>query len=128
MVRSVLAVAAGFFATAVLSLAADLVFRAVAPQAFGGGARSSGVLLAILAYTGIFGATGGYITARIAIQRPLAHALALGVIALLVNGAVAVAARGTVPVWYQVATLLIIIPAALLGGALRARSTKTDQP
>jgi hypothetical protein len=120
-VRSILAVGAGFFATAILSLGGDLAFRALAPDAFDsvGRARSAGSLIIVLAYVALSGFIGAYLTARLAVQRPVAHAVALGLIALAINAVVTFFAWDTAPAWYHAATLLLIVPVAFLAGTLR---------
>jgi peptidoglycan/LPS O-acetylase OafA/YrhL len=115
------AVAAGFFTTAVLSLGGDLAFRAMSPAAFAanGQARDIGVLIFVLAYTAAFGIAGGYVAARFADRRPVAHALALGIVALIISTVITIFAWSTRPAWYHIMALLLVLPAALLGGKLR---------
>jgi hypothetical protein len=121
IVRSIVAVGAGFFATSMLSLGGDAAFRAVAPQAFDahGYAREGGNLLVVLAYVGVFECAGGYITARLAIRQPLGHAFVLGVVVLVPSLVVSVLTWNTTPKWYQIAALALIVPMSLLGGKLR---------
>jgi hypothetical protein len=121
VIRSIFAIAAGFFATAVLSLGGDLTLRAAMPQAFDvhGQAGSPNVLLLILLYVGIFGAAGGYITAHFAPRRPVAHALILGTVSLVISAIVTISAWGAAPAWYHLAALLLIVPVAFAGGKLR---------
>lgn len=120
-VRSIFAVAAGFFTTAILSLGGDIVFRNVAPTAFDTNGRptSAGGLMVMLAYTALFGFVGGYVTARIAIRRPMAHALAVGCLALVFGIATAIIAWSTAPAWYHLTTLVLTVPVAVAGGKLR---------
>jgi len=120
-VRSILAVGAGFFATAVLSLGGDLAFRALSPQAFdaSGRAHDAHVLLIVLAYVAIFSFVGGYITGWLAQRRPVAHALVLGIVELAISAAAAIAAWDTAPAWYHVTALLLLVPVTVLGARVR---------
>lgn len=119
-VRSAVAIAAGFFADAVLPLVGDAAFRALAPEAFDdrGFVRDGANLLVVLAYLAIFECVGGFITARLAIRSPLKHALALGILVLALSLALTVFTWGSAPAWYQIAALAIIVPMSLAGGKL----------
>lgn len=125
LVRSVVAVAAGFFASTVMSLGADLAFRRMSPDSFDaeGQASSDGTLFVIMGYEVLFAAVAGYVTARLAIRKPLAHALIMGAVVLVGRIPTAILSWSTVPVWFHLGVLLLIVPAALLGakvGAMRA--------
>ena len=73
------------------------------------------------AYGAAFAAAGGYLAARLAPRRPLAHAAILA--ALLAAGALAAIAaeRSAGSIWSQLLVLLLMAPAALGGGYLRVR-------
>jgi hypothetical protein len=84
MLRSILAVAAGFVVIAVTgNLANFLVFRLVDPVTRM--QNSSGFLLLNVAYGFIFSALGGYVAAILAQRHPIAHASLLGGIELLLS-------------------------------------------
>jgi len=121
MVRSVFAVAAGFFASAVLSTAGDLVLRAARPQVFDphGRTQDPATLLVMLGYLALFSVAGGYIAATIAERRPMAHALVVGLISFGGNVIVSFATWNAAPAWYHTTVLLAVVPMALLGGSLR---------
>jgi hypothetical protein len=128
LVRSVVAVAAGFFASTVMSLGADLAFRRISPASFDaeGQATGGGTLLAIMGYEVLFAAVAGYVTARLAIRKPIAHALIMAAVVLVGRVPTAILSWNAVPVWFHLGVLLLIVPAALLGaklGELRARVT-----
>jgi predicted MFS family arabinose efflux permease len=120
-VRSLFAVAAGFAGTNILSLLADSAFRSLVPHAFdarGQSLDSSGLLLTLLG-TGVCGAIGGYITARIATRQHVVHAAALGIVTLVFGVAASILTWSRAPAWFHLATLAVIVPAALLGGVIR---------
>jgi hypothetical protein len=105
VVRSIVAVAAGFFAVMVLSAAADVFFKS-APL----GAR--------MAYEAAFAFAAGYVTARIAIRKPFTHVMAMAVLVLAGRAFIAVASWDVFPLWFNVGVLALIIPVALLGAKL----------
>jgi len=130
VVRSIVAVGAGFFATAVLSLGGDLLLRFARPEAFDaeGRPQGNGVLLVVLLYVALFGTLGGYITARLAQRRFMAHALVLGLISLALTLVGTALAWSAAPAWYHVCAVLLVVPAALLGAKIhQLRVTQPPQ-
>jgi hypothetical protein len=122
-------VLAGFFASTVMSLAADILFRRLSPASFNaeGQAIGDGALFAMMGYEALFAAIAGYTTARIAIRRPFAHAVIMGALVLLGRVPTAFVTWDTAPPWFHLGVLLFIIPAALSGAkvcALRASAIK----
>ena len=105
-VRSVVAVGAGFFAIQMLSLGGQKVL----------GAGSLPMTLALWAVCDVI---GGYITAHLAVIRPVKHAAVLGAFTLVLSLVLALLAWGTSIPGAQIAALLLIVPLATLGGKLR---------
>jgi hypothetical protein len=115
VVRSIVAVAAGFFAVMVLGAAADIVL-----------AQASPTLFVKLAYETLFALLAGYITARIAVRKPFVHVLAMAIVVLIGRAVIATATWDVLPTWFNIGVLVLIIPAALIGAKLselRNRST-----
>ncbi len=123
ILRSVLAIVAGFVAIAVLALGADAVMLRALPQLFGPEGRSehTGLLLAMIVYSAGFAAAGAWLTARLAPNRPLRHALILGALGLVLAVPVTIRHWHTAPAWFHVATLALTMPAAWIGGAMVKR-------
>lgn len=73
-----------------------------------------------LAYRCVFSVLGCYFTARLAPRAPMAHALALGGIGVLLSGAGYFATRGMDlgPSWYPLSLVASSLPCAWLGGML----------
>jgi hypothetical protein len=121
--RSVGAVAAGLFANAILAAVADqiLVWFGVFPP-WGQITYEPVPYVLALTYRTVFGVAGAYITARLAARSPMRHALALGVVGLVLSlaGIVAAVVKDVGPVWYPVVLLVITMPAAWLGGRIHA--------
>jgi hypothetical protein len=106
-VRSVVAVGAGFFATQILTLGADIALENQASVAVK------------VAYTAVLACLAGYITARIAIRRPVLHAFILSLILLVLNAVIAMITWDTASSRYHTLTLLLTMPITVLGGKLR---------
>ena len=121
MLRSIAAIMLGFVFIGALAFGADAVLRAVMPSAFSPSGRvdSVPVLLLMQAYVIAFAVTGCYLAARLAPNRPLRHALILGLLGLAFNVAGTVQMWHTAPAWYHILALSLVMPAAWLGGRLR---------
>ena len=122
-VRSIGAVLAGVLAVIIISLGTDVVLHAtgIYPPWFQPMAEALWVLA--LAYRIVYGVAGGYIAARLAPNRPMAHALALGVVglALSIAGVAANWNKGPEygPRWFSLALIATALPCAWIGGKLR---------
>ena len=122
---SVGAVVAGFILTALASTAADAVMHAAgifprAPQSM-----SDSLFALAAAYRALFTVAGGYVTARLAPDRPMRHVWILAGIGL-VAGLAGVVAYYTIggaelgPAWYAISIPVEAIPCVWLGGRLAA--------
>jgi hypothetical protein len=121
--RSIAAVLAGVVAGIILTIGTDIVFHAVGVFPPLGQWTPSGPLALATAYRTLYGALSSYIMARLAPERPMAHALIGGMITLLVSiaGAIATWNRGLGPHWYPVALVVLAMPTAWLGGWFRVK-------
>ncbi len=119
--RSVAAVLLGFVAVVALSLATDEVLHVleVYPP-WGQPMHEPGLCLLALSYRTAYAVAGSYIAARLAPRAPMGHALALGVLGLVVStlGAIATIPMDLGPAWYPIALVLTALPCAWLGGVL----------
>jgi hypothetical protein len=120
--RRIGALLAGLVAVVVLSTVTDMVLHATGVFPPMGQPMSDGLFLLALAYRLVYGVAGSYIAARLAPDRPMQHALALGVVGLVLStaGAVATWGRGPAfgPTWYPLALVITALPTAWLGGIL----------
>lgn len=122
IVRSVAAVIAGLLALMILSVATDSLLHAtgIYPPWFE--PMSGSLWLLAIAYRIVYGVFGGYVTARLAPKRPMMHALALGVVGLILSaiGALATWSGGPEygPKWFSLSLIAIAVPCAWLGGRL----------
>jgi len=78
------------------------------------------------AYRTIYTIAGGYVTARLAPNKPMGHVWTLGVIGLLaaIAGTAATWDKGPEfgPKWYPLALVVLAIPCVWLGGKLAQRA------
>jgi hypothetical protein len=127
--KSIGAVLAGFVAVVVLSLGTDMVLHAIGVFPQWGQPMSDALFVLATAYRTIYCIAGCYIAARLAPDRPMAHALVLGVVGLVIStaGAVATWNKGPEfgPHWYPVVLIVTAIPCAWLGGRLRITQLHT---
>lgn len=131
MTRSIAAIVAGLVWVVVLSVGTDLVLEGVGVvPPMGSPLTPVGAVIAVVQRT-VWGVTGGYLTARLAPRRPMAHALVLGAIGFVAATVGAVATWGGAygPVWYPLALVALAIPQSWLGGQLRvARLSRASGP
>jgi len=127
VLRSIGAVLAGFLTTFILSIATDLVLHAPGVFPPWGQPMSDALFVLATVYRTIHTVAGGYATARLAPGRPMAHALALGVVGLFaaVTGTAATWNKGPEfgPKWYPLALAVLAIPCVLFGGKLAQHAT-----
>lgn len=124
--RSVGAVLAGVLAIILLSTATDVVLHATGVFPPWGQPMSDALFLLATAYRTIYAVAGSYITARLAPRQPMLHALALGVVGLVLTiaGTVATWNAGPAfgPKWYPLALIALAIPSAWAGGKLLGKT------
>lgn len=121
--RSIGALVAGFLVVVVLSLGTDVVLHSTGVFPPWGQPVTDALLLLATAYRTVYAIAGSYVTARLAPDRPMQHALAGGVVGLAVSIAGAVATWNAGPAfgphWYPVALIVSALPCAWAGGKLR---------
>jgi hypothetical protein len=121
--RSIGAVLAGLVAIFAVTTATDVVLHATGVFPPWGQSMSDRLFLLATAYRIVYGVAGTYLTARLAPDRPMRHALWLGFVGLVfsIAGAVATWRLGPEfgPKWYPLAVVAIALPCAWAGGKLR---------
>jgi hypothetical protein len=121
------AVLAGLLFVIITSTATDALLHATGIFPPLGQPMADSLFVLALAYRIIFSIVGGYITARLAPDRSVQHALILGIIGFVLGlaGTAATWNRGPEfgPKWYPLLLALTAIPSTWLGGKLvRERS------
>ena len=123
IIRSIGAVVAGLVTVVALSTGTDFVLEHSVLPEMNTPMASPGLLALALAYRVIYGALGGYVTARLAPARPMTHAMILGVIGtvLALAGVVVMWRFGNH--WYPIALAVLAVPQSWLGARLAMRRT-----
>lgn len=123
VLRSVGAVLTGTVVIVLATTGTDMVFHATSVFPPFGQSMSDGLFWLATAYRVVYDVAGCYITARVAPSRPMLHALAVGVIGVIVTtvGAAVTWNRGPAfgPHWYPLVLIATAMPCAWLGGKLR---------
>jgi hypothetical protein len=127
--RSVWAIVAGVLFIIVVTTLVDIVLHAI--HVYGPMSEPLSDRLAILAtaYRIVISIAGAWLTARLAPARPMAHALILGFVGIVLGliGLVATWNKGMGPHWYPVALVVLALPQCWVGGWLYQRRT-SHQP
>jgi hypothetical protein len=126
--RSILALLAGIVLGIVLSVGTDLGLHAVGLVPSQIERWPNQLLLLATAYRSIYGVIGAYVIARLAPNRPMAHALTAGTLGMLVSivGAAAMWSSTIGQHWYPVALALTAVPTAWIGAKLRLMQLQND--
>jgi surface polysaccharide O-acyltransferase-like enzyme len=131
ILRSIGSVVAGLLFIVVLSLTTDVVMHAtgIYPPWFQ--YMSDSLFVLATAYRSLYSVLGCYLSARLAPNRPMPHALILGVIGLVLSivGALATWNKGREfgPKWYPLALVVLSIPLAWVGGKIREMQLSAKQ-
>jgi hypothetical protein len=118
--RSIWAIVAGFVAVVVLSNGTDVLLSKlgiVPPLAQW---HTDSLFVWATIYRTVYGIIGSYITARLAPQRPMKHAVIGAIIGMVLGTAVAIATwnKDMGPHWYPIALVVVAIPTARIGAKL----------
>src|SRR5712692_8945357 len=120
--RSIGAVIAGILVGALLAIGTDEVLHLTRVFPPWDQPASDALLLLATAYRTIYSVAGSYVTARLAPNRPMLHALVLGVLGLAVSivGTVVTWNKGPAfgPHWYPIALVVLAMPQCWAGGKL----------
>ena len=122
--RSFGALFAGFIVVVVLSIATDIAMHSTGIFPPMGAPMSDALFAVATFYRTVYGIIGSYITARLAPNRPMQHALAGGAFgtAIATVGAVVTWNKGPEfgPHWYPVLLIVLAMPTAWVGGRIYA--------
>ena len=122
LLKSAGAVLAGLVTVVVLSIAVDAIMHATGALPPMGSRMGHGHAALALGYRLVIGVLGGWVTAWLAPQRPIKHALILGLFGLALStlGAAATWNVGPAfgPKWYPLALVATALPCSWLGGKI----------
>ena len=127
ILKSILAVLAGLVFIFVSHSLTDFILESVGvfpPPSEG--LHVTWMLLLALGYRIVLSVVGCYITAKLAPQNPMKHALILGFIGVFLStiGAVIGIRLDMSDTWYPIALILVSLPCAWLGGKLASPNAK----
>ena len=77
------------------------------------------MLILALAYRCVYTIAGGYVTAMMAPNRPMRHAIILGIVGIVAGTIGVVIAWDLSPHWYPIALVITALPCTWLGGKLK---------
>ena len=116
------AVVAGLLVIIVVTTATDVVLHATGVFPPWDQRVPDPLLVLATAYRIVFGVAGGYLTARLAPDKPMAHAVALGIVGIVLSTAGAVATWNAgpqfEPKWYPLVLIVTALPSTWVGGRL----------
>jgi hypothetical protein len=128
---SIGAVIAGAAVSILLEVGTDALMHATGIFPKGAGSMSDALFVLATAYRTIYGVLGAYITARLAPNRPMMHALILGALGTAAAAAGAITMWNKMPAigpkWYALLLIVLELPTAWLGGKLRAMQLPARQ-
>ena len=117
--KSIGAVVAGFFALVILSVIADSILEKAGIMKTDPFVENPvWLIVIIILYRTIFNTFGCYLTARLAPNKPMTHAIILGVIGVVLTVVGLVVAWDIPPRWYPISLIILTLPAAWFGGKM----------
>ncbi|MEO5777298.1 MAG: hypothetical protein ABIQ27_10345 [Flavobacterium sp.] len=131
--KSIGAIAAGFFLTLILTIGLDIllestgIFTSTKEQQIQG-LNTPWFYIIAISYRVIFTIIGGYITAKLAPTKPMKHVLILGIIgtvlALIGNivGQYIPQTKNALPLWFAIALVVTALPSVWIGGRLATKN------
>lgn len=127
ILRRMGAVLAGFFLISLLGFLADTVLQqlGILPIPTEHKFETRHALLALF-YHLLFAVLGGFVTARLAPDHPIAHAITLGILGIVIStlGLIAIIMQDLAPAWYGWSLIVFSIPVTWIGGKLAILSRR----
>ena len=119
--RSAWAIVAGFLVVVILSIGTDFVMEKLGVFPELGKRMSDQLFVLATAYRTIYAILGSYVTARLAPNRPMWHAMVGAVIGMVLGsvGAIVTWNKDLGPHWYSIALVVEGIPCAWIGAKIR---------
>ncbi len=124
LLKSIGAVLAGFIIVIVLSIGTDFALESLGlfPPQTEPEAYTAGMLTIALTYRCVYTMGGGYVTALLAPNRPIRHAILLGLVGIIAGSIGVVMAWNLSPEhWYPISLVITALPCTWLGGKLRTK-------
>ena len=120
--KSVGAVLLGIIVIFITSIGTDMLLEKIGVfPPIGDTTYTRGMLLFALLYRCLYGILGSYITAKVAPQRPMFHALILGSVGVILSTFGTIVGWDLSAHWYPIALIISSLPCAWLGGFLYSK-------
>jgi len=116
--KSIGAVLAGFVFIGITHTGTDKILEGMGVLPRDNLFVGAGLILCVIGYRAVFSLIGCYLTARFAPQNPMKHALALGVVGVVLSTVGAIVGADLGPAWYAWSLVAISLPIAWIGGKL----------
>ncbi|HEU4387520.1 MAG TPA: hypothetical protein VFV34_06965 [Blastocatellia bacterium] len=118
--RGIAAILAGIISTVILSVGTDMALQSagIYPPLSEPNRFTTQLLLVATVYRTVYGVAGSYLTAMLAPDHPMRHALVLGVFGFVASIVGAIAMWDVGQHWYPLTLVALAIPGAWLGGKL----------
>jgi hypothetical protein len=120
ILKSVAAIFAGLVTVFVLSLLTDYILESTGIMKMPFGSNPLWLMISVTIYRNVYVVAGGYVTAILAPNKPMKHALILGGIGFILGTMGAIAMWHEPPHWYPIALVIFGLPSAWLGGKLKS--------
>ncbi len=120
--KSIGAVFAGFVLVVILSITMDSILEktgVMKTEPFN--ENPVWLIVIIILYRTIFNTLGCYLTARLAPNKPMKHAIILGSIGVVLTIAGLIAMWDIPPRWYPISLIILSMPAAWIGGKMAVK-------
>ena len=117
--KSIGAILVGFVFVVVVSIATDIILTqtGLMKHPFD---QNTGLFIALaILYRNVYNTIGSYITAAIAPNSPMRHAMIGGFIGFVLSIVGAIVMKDEGPTYYAIALIVLALPSAWLGGKLR---------
>ena len=91
-------------------------------------ALGTGYLTAAVVYRNLYNVFGGWLTARLAPDHPVGHAIVLGALGTAANIAGGIVMWNIGAHWYPLTLAVLALPSCWLGGVLATRNAREGAP
>ncbi len=128
---SIGAVLAGFITVVILSIGTDFVLESIRifPPQSDPKSYVTWMLVLALAYRSLYTVAGGYVTARLAPDRPMRYVIILGIVGIAAGTlGVIVSWNFTPDHWYPISLVVTALPCIWLGGKLKTEAVQRNIP
>ena len=126
MTKSIVAILAGFVLVVVMSIVTDITLERSGLMKLPFDTNPTWFVWLVIGYRTVFGVIGSYLTASLAPNRPMRHAMIGGFIGLALSIIGAIVMRDQGPAYYAIMLIALALPSAWVGGMIRVKSEPSN--